>query len=65
MSSATIRCCNKSLCLEGEIEKLSTIEKICCLVGATQPELGTFEIPDYWGDSAVNVFEYIWKHLNE
>lgn len=59
-----IRCCGKSIVLEGDADKLQKIADICTAVGATKPNSDTFDIPENFGEHAIDVFQYFWNCIN-
>ena len=60
-----IRCCGKSIIFEGDAEKIQKIADICTVIGATKPDSDTFDIPENFGESAIDVFQYFWTRINQ
>ena len=60
-----IHCCGKSIVLEGEFEKVQKIADICVAIGSSKPNDNTFNIPENFGEHAIDVFQYFWNHINQ
>ena len=61
----SIRCCEKSITIEGDVEKVQKIADICTAIGATKPDSDTFDVPDIFGEIAIDVFQHFWKCINQ
>ena len=60
-----ISCCGKSIILEGDYEKIQKIADICSAIGGTKPTSDSFDIPENFGEHAIDVFQYFWNHINQ
>ena len=61
----TLRCCGKTILLEGDADKLQRISDICTLIGSTKSDTDVIDIPENFGEYAIDVFQYFWNHINQ
>ena len=61
----TLRCCGKSITIEGDAEKVQKIADMCSTLGATKPDSDSFDIPEIFGEYAIDVFQYFWARINQ